>query len=82
MCEKCLTDSASFKPNKPIITPIIIVLNAWARPERNVTLLTSFIVQFSFLPIASTGNQWLGITACNKLNNILPVKMLNIFDCF
>ena len=63
------------KPNKPKITPMIIVLRAWASPDKNVTCVTSLIVQFSFLPIEITGSQWLGITACSKLNTMLPIRI-------
>ena len=62
----------SCKPSNPKITPIIMVLNACASPAKKVTCVTSFMLQFSFLPMERTGNQWLGITACNKLNKILP----------
>ena len=69
---------ASCTPKKPKTIPITIVLNACARPEINVTLVTSCKVQLSFLPIANTGSQWFGITACKRLNKRLPIKMLYI----
>ena len=54
---------------------MVIVLKACAKPDRNVTWVTCRIVQLSFLPIERTGNQWLGITACNKLSKILPINI-------
>ena len=39
---------ASCKPNKPKIIPIATVLKACAKPEINVTLVTSFKVQYFF----------------------------------